>query len=400
MKKYINTPELAVLPQAEMIETNIKKFPLAIGLPKEMDSNEKRVALTPLAVSYLVSEGHKVIIEKEVGTGANYSDYEYSEAGAVILDDKEMVYKNDIIIKVSPFTIEEINLLKTNQTILSALHSVSHTAETINAMLDKKLRAIAYEYIKNEHNFYPIMHSMREIAGCTSIIVAAEYLSRANNGKGVLLGGIAGISPSEIVILGTGTATEYATRIALGMGCNVKIFDASIYNLSLLQEKFGKNLFTSTLHPKVLLKSLQSADVLISAMENNLQSKVIITKDMVASMKKNSIIIDLNIDNGTYIETSRTTDLSQPTFISEGVIHYCVPNIPSRVSRTASIALSNILTPMLINIANEGGMMNCIKNNAGLRNGIYIFNGILTNQTIGQKLGIQHKDIELLMAAF
>jgi len=400
MKNFTNTPDFVILPKEEMLETGFKKSNLTIGVPKETDSNEKRVPLTPLAVSYLVSEGHKIIVEKNAGAAANYTDYEYSEAGAVIIDDHEMAYKSEIILKVAPFTVDEIELLKPNQTIFSALHASTQTFETISKLIDKKVRAIAFEYLKSEKDFFPIMHSMSEIAGCTAIIVAAELMSNQNNGKGVLLGGVTGITPTEIVILGSGTATEYATRVALGLGAMVKIFDSSIYKLSILQEKFGKQLFTSTLHPKVLNKALHSADIVICAMENNLRNEIIINKDMVGSMKKNSVIIDLNIDNGTYIETSRATNFENPTYVDSGIIHYCVPNIASRVSRTASIALSNILTPLLINIAYDGGIVNCIKNNAGLQNGTYVFNGILTNKTIGQKVGIQHKDIELLMAAF
>jgi alanine dehydrogenase len=400
MNELSNKSEFKLLPQEEMLEKSFKKSKLSISLPKETDSNEKRIALTPLAVSYLVNAGHKVIVEKDAGLGANYSDAEYTEAGAVVINDKETVYKSEIILKIAPFLYDEICLLRGNQTIFSALHSTSQTKENINKLLEKKVKGIALEYVKFEKDFYPVMQSMSEIAGCTSIMVAAEYLSNDNQGKGVLLGGLTGITPTEIVILGSGTAAEFATKIALGLGAIVKIFDNSIFKLTNIQQKLGRQLYTSTMHPNVLSKALISADVLISAMECNLNNELIITEQMVQSMKKNSVIIDLNIDNGSYIETSKTTNLKSPTYIKNGVIHYCVPNISSRVSRTASIALSNILSSIIIKIADEGGIMNCLKSNSGIRNGIYIFNGILTNKSIGDKFGIIAKDIELLMAAF
>lgn len=400
MSNISNIKEFSILPKEEKLEKKIRKSRLSISLPKEIDLNEKRVALTPLAVSYLVNAGHKVIIEKDAGIGANYSNSEYAEAGAVVIDDKESVFKSEIVIKIAPYSLEEINYLKGNQTIFSALHSSFQKRENIEKLIEKKVKAIAFEYIKSENNFFPVLKSMNEIAGCTAILVAAEYLSNHNHGKGVLLGGITGITPTEVLILGSGTAAEYATKIALGLGALVKIFDNSIYKLTDIQQKIGQQLFTSTLHPKVLSKALLSADVVISAMESNLNNQLIITNEMVSSMKKNSVIIDLNIDNGSYIETSKLTDLSSPTFVHKDVIHYCVPNISSRVSRTASIALSNIVSPIIIKIAEEGGIMNCLKTNSGLRNGVYIFNGILTNNTIANKFGINSKDIELLMAAF
>lgn len=400
MKNTSNTTDFTLLPKEEMLEKSLKKSSLSISLPKEIDENEKRISLTPLAVSYLVNAGHKVILEKDAGLGANYTDKEYTDAGAVVIDDKETVYKSEIILKVAPFIEREIDLLKGNQTIFSALHSITQTKDKINKLIDKKVKALAFEYIKSENDFFPIMQSMSEIAGCTSIMVAAENLSNENHGKGILLGGVTGITPTEIVILGSGTAAEFATKIALGLGAVVKIFDNSIFKLTNIQQKLNRQLFTSTLHPKVLSKALLSADVLISAMDNNQRNELIITEEMVKTMKKNSVIIDLNVDNGSYIETSQITNLKSPTFIKEGVIHYCVTNISSRVSRTASIALSNILAPIIMKIAEEGGVMNCLKNNSGLRNGVYVFNGILTNKNIGEKLGLNYKDIELLMAAF
>lgn len=400
MTEISNKHEFTLLPKEEMLEKTLKKSKLSISLPKETDVNEKRIALTPLAVSYLVNAGHKVIVEKDAGVGSNYSDKEYIDAGAVIIDDKETVYKSEIILKIAPFSSEEIELLKGNQTIFSALHIASQTKENINKLLEKKIKGIAFENLKSEKDFFPVVQSMSEIAGRTSIMVAAEYLSNGNNGKGVLLGGITGISPTEIVILGSGIAAEFAAKIALGLGAVVKIFDNSIYKLSQIQQKIGQHIFTSTLHPSVLSKALISADVLISAMDNNITNQLIITQDMVLSMKKNSVIIDLNIDNGSYIETSKITNLKTPSYNKDGIIHYCVPNISSRVSRTASIALSNILSPIIIRIGEEAGIMNCLKTNPGIRNGIYVINGILTNKSIGDKFGIPAKDIELLIAAF
>jgi alanine dehydrogenase len=389
------------LPQEEVLETGKKKKKFVIGIPKENKQYESRVGLTPEAVEILVNNGHEIIIEKGAGLSANYIDADYSENGAQIADSKAEVYQCDIILKIAPPTIEEIELFKNNQVLLSSLHSPSQTEEYIRKLMQKKVTAISFEGLKDRDNCYPVVRSMSEIAGTTSILIAAEYLSNIHEGKGVLLGGISGITPTEVIILGAGTAAEYAARAALGLGAFIKVFDHSVTKLKRLQTNLSSRLFTSVFHSKVIKKHLKSADIVIGAIHlGDKGPQFLITEEMVKEMKKSAVIIDLSIDQGGCIETSECRTHSNPVYTKFGVIHYCVPNIASRVARTASIALSNVFNPLLLSIAETGGVQKQLKDDLGLRHGVYIYNGILTNTRIGDHFGIPSKDIDLLMAAF
>lgn len=389
------------LPQEEMLEIGKKKKKLVIGLPKENRKYESRIALTPEAVEILVNNGHEIVIEKGAGAGANYSDTDYSECGGLIIDNKEEIFQSDIVLKIAPPTIEEVELFRDNQILFSTLHFPSQTEEYIRKLMQKKITAISFEGLKDRDNCYPIIRSMSEIAGTTSVHIAAEHLSDVHGGKGVLLGGVSGITPTEVIILGAGTAAEYATKAALGLGAFVKVFDYSVSKLKRLQINLSERLFTSVFHPRVIKKHLKSADVIIGAVHlGNRGPQYLITEEMVKEMKKGSVIIDLSIDQGGCVETSECKTISNPVYIKYGVIHYCVPNITSRVARTASIALSNVFNPLMLSIADSGGVQKQLKDDVGLRHGVYIYNGILTNNRIGNYFGIPSKDIDLLMAAF
>jgi len=390
------------LPQEEMLEIGKKKQKLVIGIPKENKKHESRVGLTPEAVEILVNNEHEIIIEKGAGLAANYTDTYYSENGAQIVDSKSEVYQCDIVLKIAPPTIEEIGLFKNNQILLSSLHFPSQTEEYIRQLMRKKVTAISFEGLKDrDNNCYPVVRSMSEIAGTTSILIAAEYLSNVHEGKGVLLGGITGITPTEVIILGAGTAAEYAARAALGLGAFIKVFDYSVTKLKRLQTNLSNRLFTSVFHPRVIKKHLKSADIVIGAVHLGDKGPLfLITEEMVKEMKKGAVIVDLSIDQGGCIETSECRNHSNPVYTKYDVIHYCVPNIASRVARTASIALSNVFNPLLLSIADAGGVQKHLKDDLGLRHGVYIYNGILTNTRIGNHFGIPSKDIDLLMAAF
>jgi alanine dehydrogenase len=389
------------LPQEEMLEIGKRTEKLVIGIPKENKKYESRVGLTPEAVELLVNNGHEVMIEKDAGAAANYTDNDYSECGGQIVNKKSDVYQCDIILKIAPPTMEELELFKTNQVLFSSFHFLSQSEEYIRKLMQKKVTAISFEGLKDKDHCYPVVRSMSEIAGITSILIAAEYLSNAHEGKGVLLGGVTGITSTEVLIIGAGTAAEYAARAALGLGAFIKIFDTSITKLKRLQTNLSQRLFTSVFHPKVIEKHLKTADVVIGAVhfgENGPQH--LVSEQMVKNMKKGAIIIDLSIDQGGCIETSECMMHSNPVYTKHGVIHYCVPNIASRVARTASIALSNVFNPLLLNIAEAGGIKKKLKDDMGLRHGVYVYNGILTSQRIGNYYGIPSKDIDLLMAAF
>jgi len=389
------------MPQEEMLEVKKSKKQLTIGIPKEDHRNESRVALTPEAVEILVDQGHEVIIESEAGKAAHYLNTDYSELGGVIVEDKSKIFQSDIILKIAPLTLDQCDLLREQQVVISSLHLNNQTKEFVRKMMEKKVTAISFENIKDEYNSHPVVRSMSTIAGITSILIAAEYLSNERGGKGVMLGGIPGITPSEVVILGAGTAAEYAVRAALGLGAHVKVFDSSVNRLKQLQISIGQQLYTSIFHKQVLGRSLRSADVLIGAMYLIEKGpRFFVTEEMVKEMKKGSVIVDISIDQGGCIETSECRTQHDPMYIKHGVIHYSVPNLPSRVARTASIAISNVFSPLLCQIGESGGLTAYLKENIGVRNGVYIFNGILTNKFIGDHFDIPSKDIELLMAAF
>lgn len=389
-----------ILPKEEMLEIRRIGKKITIGIPSDFSKIEYRIPLTPEAVELLVSYGHEIYIEKNAGKAASYSDKEYREAGAVVMDQREEVFQCDIILRVAAFDEEEIDMLRGHQTLISNMQLNLHCQETVQKLMKKKVTTIAYEYMENEDKCLPVVRLMSQISGTTAITLASEYLSNSRNGKGVLLGGVTGISPTELVILGAKTAAEYAARAALGLGVTVKIFDDNMFNLQELEDKLGQRVFTSVLYPNVLKKALKSADVVLGAMSFNASPKFRVSEEMVKSMKEGSVIIDLNVGQGGCFETSKVTDLKNPTYIKHGVIHYCAHNMASIVARTASIALSNILTPIIISIGEIGGMQNYIKNSTGIRKGVYIYNGILTNKDLGRKLNIQSKDIDLLLAIF
>lgn len=389
-----------LLPLEELYKQHPRNVKLNIGIPDNSSSIEYCVPITPQSVELFVNNGHDVFIQSGAGDNANYSDKAYSDVGGVICKSAGEVYQCDIIIKMSPFTSAETEMMKGNQLVLSPLYITLQTQETIRQLMRKKVTAVGFEYMKDEDGIHPVERIFSEIMGNTSMIVASEYLSTASKGKGVLLGSVTGISPTEVVIIGSGTAAQFAARTALALGATVKVFDDSISKLVNFQTRLGRQVFTSVLYPKAIKKALRTAEVLIGALCMNEVPQMIVTEDMVEGMKENSVIIDLNIIQGGCIETSRITNLKKPTYVQHGVIHYCVPNITSRVARTSSIAISNILTPVLLDIGQSGGVNQYVKNNPGFCEGIYVFNGILTNKDIGNQLGIPFTDINLLLAAF
>ncbi|MFH2141562.1 MAG: alanine dehydrogenase [Bacteroidota bacterium] len=391
----------SLLPQEEMLETGKKTQKLLIGIPKELDENESRIGLTPLAVEQLVLRGHTVILESDAGKKTNFENTDYSEIGATITNNKADVFNCDIILKVSPLIDSEIEMLKGNQILFTTLHMALQDQEYFTKLIQKKITAFAFEYLKDEYDSFPVVRAMSEISGSTAILIAAEYLTNVHKGKGEMLGGITGVNSTEVIILGAGTAGEFAARTAMGLGANVKVFDQSSFKLRRLQNNLGHQLNTSMIQPRLLAKFFKTADVVIGAIRNNDDStQYFVSEDIVKTMKKNSVIIDISIDQGGCFESSRLTTHKNPTFIKHGVIHYCVPNIPSRVARTASYAISNIFSPLLIRLSESGGIRNIVKEDIGVRNGLYMYSGILVKSQIGNSFDLPYKDINLLLAAF
>lgn len=391
----------AFMPREEQLEKAVNKRQMSIGMPRDVRDNEKRISLTPEAVKILTDAGHEVFIERGAGQGSSYSDSKYSENGAVVSDSSQKVYECDLIIKTAPFDEKEVELLRGNQVVISFMNVAMMGEETLTSMMRKRVTALASEKIKDSDGVLPVVESMSEISGITAVLLASDFLSSTSGGKGVMLGGVTGVTPTEVVIIGANTAGENAARAALGLGAIVRIFDNSVHRLRGFQSLLGQRLYTSTFHPQVLKKALKSADVLIGALgAEDLRPWFYVTEDMVQGMKRGSVIIDLSVDSGGCVETTECRALKDPLYEKHGVIHYSAWNLPSRVPRTASIALSNVFRPLIQDIADAGGVTPMLKFNNGLRTGVYIYNGILTNELLGQKFGILSKDINLLLAAF
>ena len=387
-----------LMPQPEVLELSTKKQSLFIGIPKEHAFQENRVPLVPEAVGLLVSNGHRVHIESEAGMSSSFTDQEYSDAGAKVCYDQKEVYEADIILKIEPPTLEELDHFKHKQTLISALQLKTQTAEYFKKLMEKKVTAVAFDYIKDETEVFPIVRSMSEIAGTSSILIAAELLSTSAGGRGMLMGGIPGVRPTRVVIIGAGTVAEYAARSAMALGASVSIFDNSVSRLRRIQNDLNSPIATSILQPKVLEKALKRADVAIGALRaQEGRTPCVISDDMVQKMKPKSVIVDVSIDQGGCFETSEVTTHENPTFTKHDVIHYCVPNVASRVAKTASFSLSNIIAPTLMKVGDGGGVQGMLLRSKNIRGGVYVYNGILTNKGIGVWFDLPYKEIRLLL---
>lgn len=395
----ITTPfsKRELMPQEEKLDIRKKRGKLFIGIPKENFKIEQRICLTPEAVNMLVTYGHKVLIESGAGTHASYTDKEYSEAGAQITQDPKKVFSCPIILKVEPPTLEEIALMKAKTYLFSAIQLKTQKKEYFQALAKKKITALCYEFIKDREGAYPFLQAISEIAGIASIHIAAEYMTKCNDGKGLLFGNITGVPPTEVVIIGAGTVAEFAARTALGLGANVKVFDNSIHKLKNLQRVLPYRIFTSTIQEKVLLKSLMRCDVAIGAIRGASRSPIIVSETMVERMKGGAVVIDVCIDNGGCFETSEATTHENPITTKYNVVHYGVPNITSRYSKTATLAISNIISPYLLELSENGGLENALEYDKAIRSGVYMYQGILVNQQIGEWYGLDYKDINLFV---
>ncbi|HMU97505.1 MAG TPA: alanine dehydrogenase [Chitinophagales bacterium] len=396
LKSQIN---YALYPQEVLAAINTNSNSVSIGIPREDDFQENRIPLTPNSVASLVSLGCRVTIEADAGTAANFYDEAYINAGADIVYDKDAVFKMNTILKSAPISARELSLIQNNQTIISPILLPSMTKNCIKTLINKKVTALAFEYIKGEHNTFPILRSMSEIVGNYSVSLAAQYLS-GENGRGILFGGIAGQPPAKLVIIGAGTVGENACRVALALGASVAVFDDNIYRLTRLQNNLGVKVYTSVLDPINLAKNLSRADVVIGALSpENGKTPLVVSEDMVRGMKKGAVIIDVDIDGGGSFETAMVTTNEQPIYVKHNVIHYCVPNIASNVPKTASYAMSNVLAPILKNANKVAGIEQLIKFDAGFRNGVYIYKGALTKPFIAQQFELKYTNLELILSA-
>ncbi len=396
----ITTPfsKLDLMPLEEKLLVEQNQSSLLIGIPKEPINTDRRVSITPEAVQTLCNHGHRVVIESQAGIGASYSDLEYSKAGAKISNDIKEILSCPIIVKVSPPTLEQIKLINPNTTIWSSIQLKTLDTDYFKALAAKKISAIAIDFIQDKAGSYVASSSLSEIAGVSSVLIASELMTTTQQGKGLLFGNITGVHPTEVVILGAGSVAQFAARTALGLGANIKVFDNSLHKLRRLQNNLPSLISTSTLQDKILLKALMRCDVAIGAIRGTNRSPVVVTKTMVENMKPGSVIIDVSIDNGGCFETSELTTHEKPTIVKNGVIHYGVPNITSRYSKTASQALSNILTPLLIDFAQNGELKGALQPNNPIQSGIYCYRGLITNKSVAKWFDLDYKD--LLLFAF
>lgn len=394
------TEGVGIFPKEKLAKVKESNKTLLVGMPAETAAQEKRVILTPDAVSVLTNNGLEVLVETNSGIHAKFSDREYSDAGAKIVYSAKEAFDAEVIVKVEPPTESEVSFMRPGSCLISALQLGKQNADFIHALNSKRVTAVSYEHLEDKVGGMPVVRAMSEIAGSTVMLIAAEYLSSVNNGKGLLLGGVTGVPPTQVVIVGAGTVAEYASRTALGLGANIKVFDNHIYKLRRIKQLLGQQVFTSTIDNYTLGKAIREADVVIGAMRAEKgRNKMVISEEMVASMKPGSVIIDVSIDQGGCVETSEMTSHDNPTFVKHDIIHYCVPNIASRVSRTASVALSNIFTPILMQMSELGGAEEMVFNYKWFMKGVYTYRGSLTNAYLARKFSMTHKELLLLLAA-
>jgi alanine dehydrogenase len=394
------SPSLAYETMEETLDIKQKGEVLSIAIPKEVSFNENRIALTPDAVAVIVANGHAVHVEAGAGEGAHFSDKDYSDAGAKILTDKKQVFESNIIVKSAPVSEDDCEYLHPNQYIISPINMAVMKREILEKMMRKKITALSFENLKDASGHNPIVRSMSEIAGSAVMLIAGQHLGSANNGKGVLVGGISGIPPTKVIIIGAGIVGEYAARTALAMGASVKVFDNSIYRLKRMQNNIGVRMWTSVIEPKILGKQLKTCDVAVGALSGaSGRTPIVVTEEMVSAMRPGSVIVDVSIDHGGVFETSMVTTHKKPTFRKYDVVHYCVPNIPSGFARTASQAISNVLMPLLLETAEDGGIDKTIWHKINIRTGIYMFKGSLTNFYLSERFDLKFTDLNLLIAS-
>jgi alanine dehydrogenase len=392
--------QASLSPQEQLLKVKKDRNTFLIGLPREISLQENRICLTPDATALLVSHGHEIWVETKAGIGSKFTDKQYSEAGAKIVYTSQELYKADIILKIEPPTLAEMEYFKPGQILISALQVGHLEKQFVDALLSKRVTSLAWEFIEDKVGGMPIIRSMSEIAGSTVMLIAAEYLSSIHDGKGIILGGITGVPPTKVVIIGSGTVAEYAARAALSLGAEIQVFDNHLYKLRRIKHTLGHQFYTSTIDTVTLGDSLMTADVVIGALRAEKgKARHVVSEEMVSRMKPNSLIIDLSIDQGGCIATSEITTHAKPVFRKYEVIHYCVPNVASRVAHTATTALSNIFTPTILRAAEEGGVQEMIFTHKWFMKGVYTYKGALTNESVARKFGMKFKNIELLMAA-
>jgi alanine dehydrogenase len=399
--KPLDTEQIGLKTLEKRLIKTRSDISLKIGLPKEISNDERRLSLTPGGVSILRANNHEIYIEKGAGNDAHFSDQEYADAGAEIIYSPEELYKkSELIAKVAPPTQQEQEWMQQNQVLISALHLGNMKEEFLKTLIQKGVSCIGYEFIMGDDSEFPIVRMMHEITGSMSVQIAAHYLENSSNGQGIMLGGISGIPPSTVVIIGAGIIGEYAARTALGYGAQVFVLDNDLAQLRRLENALDRRVITATANHQYLSSAIELADVVIgAAVTEGERAPCLVTEPMVTNMKDRSVIIDTVIDQGGCIATSEPTSHSDPVFNKHGVIHYCVPNIPSNVARTATYALNNVIVPYLLAIGDAGGIRESLWSITALRNGTYVYKKHLTKKSLANLFNMPYREIEMLIAS-
>lgn len=369
---------------------------MIIGIPKDTHHEEKRVVLAPPGADSLIRMGHTMYVQSGAGEGSHFSDDDYKKVGAFIVYSLEEVYKRaELICKVSPIAEKELELLQENQILYSSLHLAVGKKNTLLKFLNKNVTAIGYELIENDIGL-PVLESMSEIAGPLSIQLAERYLeSNEEGGRGILLGGIPGVAPAAVVVLGAGVVGTTAARAALGRGAQVIVIDKDLNRLRRIDTMFKKRITTVMANPFTISRGVKFADVLIGAvLIKGEKTPHLVSNDMVMEMKRGAVIIDVSIDQGGCIETSRITTISDPVYKVHDVLHYCVPNMPTLVARTASYGLNNASLPYIQNIA-DNGLSNALMGDAGLAKGVCTYRGYCSNEAIANIFNIEYRRLRI-----
>jgi alanine dehydrogenase len=370
---------------------------MIIGVPKEIKNNENRVAVTPAGVSEFVKHGHTVYVQATAGEGSGFSNEEYVEAGATLLPSIEEVYAiADMIVKVKEPIESEYKLIKKDQLLFTYFHFASHQPLT-NAMIESGAVCLAYETVEKADRSLPLLVPMSEVAGRMSVQEGAKYLEKPMGGRGVLLGGVPGVKPANVVVLGGGIVGTQAAKMAAGLGAQVTIMDISIPRLRQLDDIMPANVQTMYSNTYNIKEAIKQADLVIGGvLIPGAKAPHLITKDMLKLMKKGAVLVDVAVDQGGCFETTKATTHAEPTYVIDNIIHYCVANMPGAVPYTSTLALTNATLPYAIQLANKGWKDAC-KNNAELRLGLNVVNGKVLYKGVSEAFNLPYTAVEEIL---
>lgn len=360
---------------------------MIIGIPKEIKEDEYRVGATPSGVASLRAHGHQVLVQKSAGEGCRISDQEYSEVGAILVDSGTELYgRSEMVMKVKEPLAEEYDLLREDQILFAYLH-LAPAPELTAALLKRKVIAVAYETIQLDDGSLPLLVPMSEVAGRMAVQIGAHFLEKTQGGRGVLLGGVPGVKRGKVTVIGAGTVGRASTKIAVGMGADVIVLDTDPRRLEYMDDIFGNRVTTLMSNRETISDSVASSHLVIgSVLIPGARAPRLVTRDMIPAMKAGAVIVDVSIDQGGCVETSRPTTHQHPTYLVDGVIHYCVPNMPGIVARTSTFALTQLTLPYAVKLADQG-LDTAVAQDKALGKGVNCYRGSVTYENVAQALG-------------